>query len=177
MEETYGYEEAMGLEKKKGVAYYIGKVLKLAVAALIVFVYGFFIVRLFISGDPAAVKNLVWNDAAFEAYTADPDGFEMMRQEVREVFTENGTFRVNEVRYSKELGQLQTTVRYNNSTLKGLAEEYKLPEIPEGESFIYILKDANGVEYTEYSFKGLSKNVYNYRQLIFDGIDFESAGT
>jgi len=177
MEESYGYEEAMGLEKKKGAAYYTGKVLKFAIAALIIFIYGFFIVRLFISGDPSAVKKLVWNDVALDAYMADPEGFGMMRQEVREIFTEDGTFRVTEVRYNKDIGQLQTNVRYNNSTLKGLAEKYNLPEIPKGESFIYILKDANGVEYTDYTFKGLTKNVYNYRQLIFDGIDFETAGT
>jgi len=177
MEEEYSYEYAMGMEKKKGVGYWIGKAIKLCGLLLIVFVYGFFLVRLFISGDPAAVKGFVWNNVSYDAYTQAPADFKVMHQEVKSIFTEDGTFRVTEVKYVPEIGQLQTTVRYNNSTLKAVKEHYKLPDIPVGEAFIYILKDANGNEYRDYSFKGMTKNVYNYRQLIFDGIDLQNAGT
>ena len=177
MEEEYSYEYSRGIDKKKTVGYWIGKGFKLACVLLMVFVYGFFMVRLFTSKDPAAVKEFVWNEAAYTAYTQSPEDFYVMRQPIKSVFTEDGTFRVTEVKYVPSIGQLQTTVRYNNSTLKGLVERYKLSETPKGEAFIYILRDANGVEYRDYSFKGLTKNVYNYRQLIFDGIDLANAGT
>ena len=182
MEEDYGYEYAMGMEKKKGVGYYIGKTLKFLCIAVIVFIYGFFIVRLMISGDPSEVKGFAWNDVGIAAYNNASDKFEVKKQDVTTEFTPDGTFRVTNIKFVESTGddgkgQVQIVVRYNNSTLKTVAAAYGLSALPEGEAFVYVLKDADGNEYTEYEFRGFKKNVYNYRQLIFDGVDITNAGT
>ncbi len=181
MEESYGYEYSRGEEKKKTVGTYIGKALKFIGIGIIVFIYGFFIIRIITSQDPGAIKGFVWNQTALDAYNASPESFAVENQEISSFYNSDGLtdglFRINEAKYVKSIGQLQVAVRYNNSTLKTVAAEYGLESLPSGENFIYILTDANGNEYTDYSFKALSKNVYNYRQLIFDGVDYESAGT
>ena len=177
MEEDYGYEYTMGMEKKKGVAYYLGRILRYGFVALIVFVYAFFMVRLFTSGDPKQLTHFVWNETSLAAYKADPAAFTVSEQIPKDEFTQAGTFRISNIKYSASAGQLQFTLRYNNSTLKGLAKNYRLASVPTaGESFVYILTDADGNEYRDYTFKGYKKNVYNYRQLIFDGIPPEKAG-
>ena len=61
--------------------------------------------------------------------------------------------------------------------MKYLKEDFSLDSIPDGEPFVFILEDNLGNVYTEYKYTSDKKNIYNYRRLLFDGIDMNAEKT
>lgn len=80
-------------------------------------------------------KNLAINEPLKAAYAAHGDGLILKYQEDRATITKAeknyGYFSVVDYVYIPQAKQVQVVVRYNNSTLKHLKEDYGLAEIPD----------------------------------------------
>lgn len=180
------------------IAYYIFKALGL----LLVFgTIGILLWRVLSSGDPAEMKVLDANAPLVEAYRqaqAEGRDMDMFTQEQPTTITtadhNYSYFSVSNVVFIKDADQLQLTFRYNNSTIRHLAEDYDLPEVPARDSELYevtlwvvydltpdVVGDDENVEYvrihpTASETKAVQKSLYNYRKFVFDGVDFEVQG-
>ncbi len=85
---------------------------------------------------------------------------------------ERGWYHVSNIAVSKAAGEVQLTVRYNSrSTVNTLMEKYSLTERPTGEVFVYALSDDKGNVYTDYVFASKSRPLYEFRRVIFTGVD------
>jgi len=157
----------------------VGKVLKYTVYGLILFVYLFFMVRICTMGDPKSIEEFIWNAESVSTYNSDPNNFVINVVNEKSMsykyITDDGRFAVSNIHITNT-GQLQFTIRYNNSTIKSLKLDYDLEKDPVGEPFIYILSDSNGNIYRNYQYVSDRKLLYNYRRLIFNDIDLTATG-
>lgn len=120
------------------------------------------------------------------ATTLDNGTFDAVMQEPVEPFNDNGKdengvyqrgwYHVSNVAVSKSAGEVQLTVRYNSrSTVSTLMEKYSLTERPSGELFVYVLSDNDGNTYTDYVFAAKKRPLYEFRRVVFSGIDLTEA--
>ena len=172
------------------------KFLKHVVIALvslaIMSVLVFFAWRFLSSGDPTSMKYLSPNEKLCEAYSQQGEELYVFKQNQRSITSTEknyGYFAITEYSIIPEANQIQTLVRYNNSTLKHTAEDHKLEQIPERASEVYDVTLLLAIDLTpenqddnlgndEESVKFVrchgtvtgaeQKNVYNYRKLVFD---------
>lgn len=144
---------------------------------------------------PADAKQLLWDEQAYAAYTADPGSVKIYDHPlgsyihpvsgddvIRNTMTADAYFSFSDVCYSPSLSQVQLTLRYNVSTVDYLMADYELTEEPEGELFVFALEDGAGNRYYDYSYTAHEKSFlgnkrYNYRRLLFRGVDAQSADT
>lgn len=167
---------------------------KLIVAIFSLIVTGvivFLLWRVVSSGDPKAMKTIDVNDRVSAAYESVGEGLYMFKQDQRSITSGNdnyGYFSITDYRIIPDANQIQTTVRYNNSTLKYTAQDYELDEIPSREDDVYDVtlviavdltpenqddnlgNDEAGVEFIRcHGSTTLSdaKNMYNYRKMVF----------
>ncbi|MBE6558930.1 MAG: hypothetical protein E7661_08015 [Ruminococcaceae bacterium] len=169
-----------------------------ALGLLLVFgTIGILLWRIFTSGDPAEMKALKVNARLVEAYEqAQAEGREMdmFTQEQPTTITtadhNYSYFSVSNTVFIKDADQVQLTFRYNNSTIRHLAEDYDLPEVPARDAELYevslwvvydltpdVAEDDENVEYVRFyptaeETLTAQKSLYNYRKLVFDGVDF-----
>lgn len=112
----------------------IGGILKLIVTALIALVVGTVIWRVFFSAKiPSEVKYLQKNDILSAAYAENDGNLTFRRQEqasITKAEKNYGYFSVVDCVFIPEASQVQLVFRYNNSTIRHLAEDYGLEEIP-----------------------------------------------
>ncbi len=102
--------------------------------AVILIVPTILIWRMCTSGDPKQVKYLAPNETLKIAYAEHGDGLILQYQEQASVTRakENaGYFSVTRCVFIPEAKQVQIVFRYNNSTLRHLAEDYKLESVPQ----------------------------------------------
>ncbi len=152
------------------IGYVLKKTIKFIFWGIIILGNVLLLWRIFSSGDTKIAKSFIWKEETIALYNQSPDSFNAYKHNYEYNFTDGGTFSVSNLYFIPSAEQFQFTVRYNNSTLKKLMQEYDLQEKPIGETFVYRLVDNRGNEYTEYEFLTDSKNVYNYRRVVFDGI-------
>lgn len=181
------YEE---FEKKKH-----GPVYRAVSWALIIFVVAFAVflfARIRINNHaPNEVEATLWDEAAYSAYTASPDTFEIYsytlesyykesaentERVTRNIMTEKLNIKFTATEYMASTNELQFTVRYNEAT----AREYAAND--EGETFIFLLRDDKGNVYGDYSYQGYEQNFmgskrYNYRRFVFHDIDLSEIET
>lgn len=159
----------------------VGKVIKktffYTLRMIAVLVVGILFWRIFSSGDTELAKSFLWNESAISAYNENAEEFTAFYYKRPDNYTKDGKFQASNVYFVPSTGQFQITVRYNNSTLKKLAEEYGLEKIPSGEVFVFTLTDNFGNVYTEYEIAEDSKNLYNYRRVVFDNVDMTAKKT
>ena len=149
-------------------------VLKAIGIFIIVAIFAIIFIRLQLWKTPKEFSDFAWTDEAKSALAADGK-LTVGYQEPYTEFDENGYYHISDVSFARDLGEIQLTVRYNSrSTINALMEEYHLTERPSGETFIYILTDDNGNEYTSYRFAAKEKPLSEFRRVIFDGVDFET---
>jgi hypothetical protein len=156
----------------------VGKLLKYLLIAVILLVYGIFMLRICTMGNPTTMDQYVWTESTVQLYKTYQDKFavEKVNEETLsyQYITTDGKFAINSI-FVTETGngkaQVQFTIRYNNSTLEALRKDYNLIENPTGEPFVYILNDINGNIYRKYQFTTDTKSVYNYRHIIFEDVD------
>ena len=163
-------------------------VVSLAVMSVLVF----FAWRFLSSGDPASMKYLTPNEKLCGAYSEQGEELYIFKQNQRSITSSEknyGYFSITEYSIIPEANQIQTLVRYNNSTLKHTAEDHKLDEIPERTAEVYDVtlliaidltpenkddnlgNDEEGVKFVRCHGRvtgAEQKNVYNYRKLVFD---------
>lgn len=164
-------------ENKLTVGKVIKKVFLYSLRLLALGVFAFLMFRILSSGDPKSMKEFIWTSPSIEAYTENPSEFEAFYYKHPDNLSKDGKFAASYIYFVPKTGQFQITVRYNNSTLKYLAEDYKLGEKPQGEVFVYVLTDNLGNTYTDYEYFSDTKNIYNYQRLVFNGIDLNATKT
>lgn len=154
-----------------------GKVMKFIAVMLIITVYVLLFGRMALAKDRGMMsKYIVCTDNAAELYEASPDDFSVMSQQLSESIDDDGYYRISSFAFLPELGELQLTVRYNNSTVDTLKAYYG-DISTEGEIFVFTLSDSSGKVYDRYKYAASSNIIYNFRRIAFEGVDFENAGT
>ena len=116
----------------------IGRIIKITAVMLVFSVCFVLIWRMVTSRDPKSMCVLIPNDALLLAYEEDGEELLMQYQNLTTVTngkTKDGTsnagyFSVTQYVFIPKADQVQLVFRYNNSTLKHLAEDYGLDEIP-----------------------------------------------
>lgn len=173
------------------------KLIKLFGTAVVLFVCIFLLWRVFSRGTPKNLETLTVNEDIRTAYTENQNSLNIFTQE-HLTLTSDGLFGVPQCLFIPEANQIQIIVRYNNSTLRALAddEKYKLESVPKRTDNVFDVTlllqtdltpdnstDNGGnipeaVEYTRcHGTLCLSgeKNLYNFRKYVFDldscGID------
>ncbi len=179
----------------------ITKYILKAIGIILVFgTIGFFLWRVFASGNPKAMEQLTPNAPLRDAYlAAEAAGEELtvytQHQEnyITSVQGKNyGYFGITDAKFIEEANQIQILFRYNNSTIRHLKEDYALAETPNRDEILYdvtlyvaydltpdISSDNDGndpesvkfVRYFPTSQESDRKNLYNFRKFVFDGVD------
>ncbi len=178
------------------------RVVKYTVKAVgLILVFGttlFFLWRIFSSGNPSSMKGLAVNaplQAAWQAAEEAGQELTIYSQEQDHITRAGhnyGYFAVTDVKFIEEANQVQVLLRYNNSTIRHLKEDYKLPDTPARSEDLYDVtlyvayditpndpsdndgNDPASVRFVRYhatSHTAAQKNLYNYRQFVFDGVD------
>ncbi len=178
----------------------IKKLLKFLAMAIIIGVNALLLCRMFMSGDPSSMKALSINDKLVEAYRE--NGELRAVAQVEQVITHDkseehynyGYFSVTNSVFLPTAEQVQVVFRYNDSTLRALAEDYQLAQAPDKKQDWYDItlrlvldrtpdnKKDNGETYWEdldavkivriqpSEVKSATKPLYSYRRLTFDGV-------
>ena len=173
------------------------KILKrLLLAAVSLFCIGvivFFIWRINSGNTPSDLKTLTPNASLSAAYAEEGNDLYMFFQPRQLEYTANegasGYFFVSDTAIIPAANQIQTVVRYNNSTLKYTAEDHGLEQVPDRTAEVYDVTLLLAIDLTpenqednlgndEESVKFVrchgkvtgtdQKNVYNYRRMVFD---------
>ena len=181
------YEEF--LPKEHGKVFRVFRVIALTLTALFCV---FLAARIHINNTvPRGARQLLWDQSAYDAYLADPEHFVLTdhplgsyidpdgKNVIRNTMTADAYFSFSNVCYAPQIGQIQLTLRYNESTVGNLMQDYELSELPDGELFVFVLEDAQGNRYSDYSFtsygqKFLGRSRYQYRRLLFRGVNMDT---
>ena len=176
----------------------IWRVIKLGFTLLVAAVCLFLLWRVFSRGTPSDVELITPNDKIYKAYLEAEDGeLEYFTQD-RLSLTTDGKFGIPECIFIPDANQIQLVLRYNNSTIRALAEDYALAEVPDRSEELFEVSlliqtdltpdvqtdNAGDVEsavaYTRCQGKVVmedTKNLYNFRRIVFDlddcGIDLD----
>ena len=166
---------------------------KIICGLFIAAVVGILIWRMMSSGDPKEIAHLSGNQQISEAYAEHGKDMYIFSQELDNITRTEynyGYFSINRALFIDDCDQLQFILRYNNSTLKSISEDLKLPEHSRDEDIFDVVvtvmydltpdnKDDNSgeqldtvkrVQYTATSSERAAKNLYNYKRYTFDGI-------
>lgn len=174
-EEVFPLQIQENKKKSAKVGQIIKKIIKSIPGAIALFVFTFLIIRVIMSEiDVGMSTRLLWDDTAKSVYYSAPSEFEVYDVSGLEYLTMDGYFHVSNVRYLEASGQLEATVRYNDSIIKTMHEVYDHESDPECEPFVFELCDKYGaVISSEYFFSAEHKMMYNYRKLSFSGVNIE----
>lgn len=170
----------------------VGRVTKLAFSMLVVFICVFLLWRIFGSADPDSMKDIHVNEGIKDAYTASGGELRVFDQGHLTITTaekSRGYFSVTKTAIIPEANQIQIVLRYNNSTIRRLMEDYSLEREPSREEDLFDVslffsvdltpdnKEDNAVTSVDgtRTFRcsseqvaSDSKGLYNYRKLVFD---------
>lgn len=185
----------------------IKKALKIIALSIVIGTNVLLLCRMFMSGDPSSMKALSVNEKLVETYRE--NGELRAFAQVEQVITHNkdednynyGYFTVTNSVFLPDAGQAQIVFRYNDSTLRHLAEDYELSETPDKKQDWYDVtlrviidrtpenKKDNGETYWEdldavkiiriqpTDVKSATKPLYSYRRFTFDGVPSIEEGT
>ena len=169
-----------------------GKTIKILFFLLVFSVIFFLFWRIFSSDNPKNLEGVTPNDKVVAAYEQDGDELSMFKQNLDMITRAEhnyGYFAVTDSVFIPSANQIQITFRYNNSTIDHLVEDKGLSETPDRDSELFDVtlllatdltpentddnlgNDPESVKLTRVhatSVTSDTKNVYNYRRLIFD---------
>jgi len=170
----------------------VGTILKLFFVLVIMSVNALLLWRMCSSEDPSAIKILMVNDRTRAAYAENGDALLLQYQKQPSITREEknyGYFSVTQCIFIPQANQVQIVVRYNNGTLKHLAEDYGLAEVPARDSTLFDVTlvmttdqtpenrednaDPSKLEETRCyasEIRSEATTLYQYRRYIFDGI-------
>ncbi len=169
------------------------RVVKWSISLLLCVICGILIWRLCSSGDPDEVKYLMDNEALQQAY--DEHGKDLVLQyQMQDTITlakyNRGYFSITQYVFIPEARQVQLVFRYNNSTIKHLAEDYGLDAIPDKSEELFDLtlvattdktpdnREDNGdaaqltmERYYPTTFERTETSLYTYYRFVFDNVE------
>ena len=166
------------------------KCLKYAFRTVVFAIIALLLWRVFLSDRvPGGMKTLLVDDATYAAYEA--QGELTLYTQTQDKLIVNGDtagyFWVSQAVFIPEASQVQILVRYNNSTLEHIAEDFKLDGVPNRESTVidvtlrvrYAADESGEVREERYYAAqppvSDSTLMYNYRKLVFDGLDVDAS--
>ncbi len=178
----YEYEESKKRFTPKKI---ISFIFKLIAFIIIAGTFALILGRIQLMKLPKSMKGLTWTDSIAEAFE---DGkLDVILHTPRESYDGSvkingkyvkGRYNISEVALSRSTSEVQFTFRYNSrSTINTLMELYGLTERPHGEVFVFRLRDDAGNKYTDYTFAAASRPLYEFRRIIFGGVDLSDAET
>ena len=151
-------------------------------------VFGAVFFRIYIAEHyPKDTVRMVFTHPLTEYYHAQSGEIKAETQNIRFPYdsADDGNFFASGLIVVKDAGNLQVTVRYNESTLPKVAAFYGLSATPAPEDglFRYTLTasyntTAEGEDYRTYEAGYLHEDsafMYRYGKLVFDGVEFEGA--
>lgn len=115
-------------------------IIKALVGLVIAFVMGFLLWRIASSGNPRSMSVLTPGENICQAYEQNGNELALFTQEQNSITrAENnyGYFSVTDHVLIPDANQLQLVFRYNNSTIRALAEDYGLAETPPRDAELY----------------------------------------
>jgi hypothetical protein len=127
--------------------------------------------------DTAKTRKLLWNETSLSAYNASPDTFSVYKNSADSIVTNDGTITVTNIHWLQSAGQLQLTVRYNDSLARTIEDEFSLDAEPTGEYLTFALRDDLGNVYTAFEYVTDEAFIYNFRRLVFDGVKLDGSST
>ena len=169
-----------------------GNLIKFTATAVVMGVIALLLWRIFSSGTPSSLKAITPNDdlsAAYETYGNDLYIFKQDHMSITTAERNHGYFAITDYYIIPEANQIQLVFRYNNSTIRSLAEDYKLDKAPSRDAELFDVtlmvqtdltpdnqKDNAGnikgaVEYTRLfptSVEREQTNLYNYFRYVFE---------
>lgn len=169
-----------------------GNLIKFTATAIVAGVIILLLWRIFSSGTPSSLKAMTPNDSLASAYETYGDDLYIFKQDHKSITTAErnyGYFAITDYYIIPEANQIQLVFRYNNSTIRALAEDYDLHEVPSPEEELYDVtlllqtdltpdndKDNAGningtVSYTRLyptSVERERTNLYNYFRYVFE---------
>ena len=131
---------------------------------------------------PAETTKMVMTEELAEKYR-EAGVLHAYTQTLRFSYDDNkeGNFFAKELIVLPDANHLQITMRYNESTLKKVAEFYKLPTVPTVADGLFYYRlcvstgDGNYLYYDSSYIAEYSRYFYQYAKLAFDGVDFTNA--
>ena len=148
--------------------------------------------RIFSSGNPKSMEGVTPNEKVIAAYEQEGDDLAMFKQNLDMITRADhnyGYFAVTDSVFIPAANQIQITFRYNNSTSEALAKDKGLAEVPSRDTELFDVtlllatdltpentednlgNDPASVKLTRVHATAVTsetKNLYNYRRLIFD---------
>lgn len=172
----------------------IGKIIKYSFFLVIIAINAIMLWRIFFSGDPSEIKPLIANEKLVSVYNERGNDL-VLKTQKQKALAESGRFSVTDCVFIPEAGQIQITVRYNNSTLRRLAEDFELTGIPDRKNELFDITVVKTTDVTpeddednldrkklyEERFypTGMAKtaytSLYTYKKFVFDNIEWEDA--
>ena len=117
-----------------------GRILKFLLVCLVVAICVFMVWRIFAGGTPKEIKTLLPTDDLKLAYSQKGDElyiFEQKYDDITRAEYNEGYFAVPEAVFIPEINEAQIVFRYNNSTVRNMAKDYALPEVPSREEDLF----------------------------------------
>ena len=169
-----------------------GKTIKILFFLLVFSVIIFLLWRISSADNPKSMEGVTPNDKVVAAYEKEGNNLSMFRQNLDMITRAEhnyGYFSITDSVFIPAANQIQITFRYNNSTIDHLVADKGLSETPSRESDLFDLtlvlatdltpentddnlgNDPASVKLTRLHASAVTsdtKNVYNYRRLIFD---------
>lgn len=172
----------------------IGRIIKYFFFFIIIAINAIMLWRIFFSGDPSEIKPLVANEKLVSVYNEKGNDL-VLKTQKQKALAESGRFSVTDCVFIPEADQIQITVRYNNSTLRRLAEDFELSTAPEKKDELFDITVVKTTDLTpendednlkrenlkEERFYPTGKpktaytSLYTYKKFIFDNIEWEDA--
>ncbi len=178
----------------------IGWIIKGIFGLLIAFIIGLLLWRMFISTKvPEKISAFIVTQPLKDAVSASEEGvegLEMYDQDQASITrgeTNAGYFSVVDYVIIPEAHQVQLILRYNNSTLEHVATDFKLSEAPSRDSDVFDITlvkttdltpdneddniDKSNLSETRYYPAEVVSDttlLYNYRRVVFEGVDIEA---
>lgn len=185
------YEEFV--PKQRGKVYKTFRAIALVLVALFAV---FLVARMHINNTvPAGARPLLWNSVSLDALESDPQNFAIYKHElgsyvdvdtgkdvIRNKMTADAYFSFSDGCYTPAAKQFQLTVRYNVSTVDFVSHRLGAFDASRDEPFLFALVDDAGNRFCDYSYTTyaksfLGKERYQYRRLLFEGIDVSTTQT
>ena len=170
----------------------VGKLLKFAFFCIVLSVIIFFAWRVFSTGTPKELKALTPNQKLNEAYSQKSEDLYVFTQRYDNITRAErnyGYFSVPSAVFIPDANQAQIVFRYNNSTIRSVANDYGLDPVPARETDLFDVTlvlfidltpdnkedtyDENQEDIKQIQIKptlesSSSSTLYNFRRYVFD---------
>ena len=116
------------------------RIVKIAFALLVAFIIGLLFWRLGESRNPRDMTVISVNESIYRAYEENGGELTVLTQEqntITRTTSNYGYFAVTDDILIPDANQIQLLFRYNNSTIRSLATDYNLPDVPSRDTELY----------------------------------------